>query len=426
MSRGGGGGGRPVAGKQWVADQDTDLEAIAEEVYGDRTKAKMIWGANKSRTTSTVYKGESLIIPGSVLAPLILPGKSPNDLTVIVSDTELRLTGCRVVRTMDTGADGWSGVLPWNPGENPAIDEATKPYGYQRSSVYIGGVLQVNGHLYTVSPSLTTRGRVKELMGYSHTVDMVDSHVQPPYERNNVTLESLAKEMMHHRGITAVFETPSGGAFARTTGHESDTVFSHLSKLGTERGLLVSNTAQGDMLFHRAKIDGTPVGTLREGEPGVLEWKATYDGRKRFNAYKCISAGAQIAQNLWGETAGTSIPPVTFTEIDPQVPLSRFMSFRADDTTPGNVQIAARWRKNKQFVEAMTFGLPVDSWYAPNGKLWETNTLVTIVSLTLGVPQGFTFLIRQVEFILEDKQYVVLQLVPPSAYTGKDIGEVWQ
>lgn len=424
MSRGG--GGRPTAGHPWTAQEDTDLESIAAEVYGDPGKAGLIWGANKSRKTNVVRKGEHLILPGNVLAPETLSGKQPNDLTVIVSGIELKLTGCRIVRTMDTGADGWSGLLPWNPGENPAVDAATKPFGYQRTSVYIGGILQVNGHLYTISPSLTTKGRVKELMGYSHTVDMVDSHVQPPYERNNITLESLAREMMHHRGITTVFETPSGGAFARTTGHESDTVFSHLSKLATERGILVSNTAQGDLLFHRAKTSGTPVGTLREGEPGVLEWKAVYDGRKRFNAYKCISAGTGKAVAKWGEDGAAETPAVTFTEIDPQVPLSRFMSFRADDTTPGNVQVAARWQKNKQFVEALTFALPVDGWYAPNGKLWETNTLLTVESVTLGVPKGFTFLIRQVEFILEDKRYAVLQLVPPQAFSGKDIGEVWQ
>jgi len=423
---------RPTPGKSWTADEDTDLEEIASRAYGDPTKAALIWGANKSRKTSVVRKGESIVLPpslvlgGSVRAPERLPGKDPNEITIIVKGVELRLTAMRIIRTMDTAADAWSGTMPWNPGENITLDDATKPYGFQRSSAYIGGELQVNGHLYTISPSLTNSGRIKEMIGYSHTADMVDSHVQPPYERNNVLLENLAKEMMHHNGIDAIFKTPSGGRFARTTGHESDTVFSHLSKLATERGLLVSCTAQGDLLFHQAVTTGTSVGTLREGEPGVLEWKATYDGRKRFNQYKCISAGAQLAVPLWGVTEATSVPAVTFTEVDPHVPLSRFMAFRADDTTPGNVQIAARWRKNKGFVEALTFQLPVDGWYAPNGKLWETNTLVTVVSATLSVPQGFNFLIRQVEFILEDKRYAVLSLVPPQAYTGKDIGDVWQ
>lgn len=431
MSRGGG-GGRPTPGKLWTADEDTDLEEIAARAYGDPKKASLIWGANKSRITSVVRKGESVVLPpslvlgGSVRAPETLPDKDPNEMTVIVNGIELRLTAMRLIRTMDTAADAWSGTMPWNPGESVAVDEATKPYGFQRSSAYIGGVLQVNGHLYTISPSLINRGRVKELVGYSHTADMVDSHLQPPYERNNVLLENLAKEMMHHYGISAVFMTPSGGRFARTTGTESDTVFSHLSKLATERGLLVSCTPQGDLLFHQAVTTGTPVGTLREGEPGVLEWKATYDGRKRFNQYKCLSAGTTTSVPMWGEAPAEKTPAISFTEVDPRVPLSRFMAFRADDTTPGNVQIAARWRKNKQFVEALTQGLPVDSWYAPNGKLWEPNTLVTVVSQTLGVPQGFNFLIRQVEFILEDKRYAVLSLVPPQAYTGKDIGDIWQ
>jgi prophage tail gpP-like protein len=214
--------------------------------------------------------------------------------------------------------------------------------------------------------------------------------------------------------------------FAEVVAHESDTIFSHFAKLCAERGLLCSCTAAGDMLFHRAALDSQPVGTLAEGEPLVTQWKADYNGRERFHSYKCMTTGSITASPLWGITPTTNTGPSARIEIDKYVPVSRFTTFQADNVTPGNAQEAARWAKNKQLVAALTQELPVSDWYAPNGRLWEPNTLVTVVSPTLGVPRGYNFLIRAVEFLLEDRRSAVLYLVPPAAYSrNKDLGEVW-
>jgi prophage tail gpP-like protein len=291
------------------------------------------------------------------------------------------------------------------------------------------GESSFKGRLPPLGGSPVTRSafsmRSKTLTGFSYTIDAVDSHVRPPYERTNVTLEQLAKEMCRSVSIGSVFEVPSGGKFARCTGHESDTIFVHLSKLATERGILVSCTTEGNMLFWRARVDSKSVGTLEEGKPGVTAWKADFDGRKRYHAYHCITAGMPGAEPTWGQAGTGKTGPSTITEIDPSVPLSRFLSFRADNTTPGNIKDAARWRKNRQIIDTLTQSLPVDGWYAPNGKLWEPNTIVTVVSPTLGVPKGYDFLIRAVEFVLEDRREAVLHLIPPDAYTGKDLSDIW-
>jgi prophage tail gpP-like protein len=327
---------------------------------------------------------------------------------------------------MDTACDGWVGTIAWTPGADPALDAATRPYGYPRAAAYLGNELQVSGLLYGVAPVLDDAGRSKTLTGYSFTADAVDSHMPPPYERSNVSIEQLAGELCPLLGIKPVFRTDTGGPFARVTAHESETIFQHLAKLCAERGLLCSNTPAGDMLFHRPAIDSQPVGTLAEGEPLVTAWKADYNGRDRFHTYRCISAGSSTAIPLWGVTPATATGPSAVTATDPDVPRSRFLTFRADDTTPGNAQDAVRWAKNKQLIEALTQELPVSDWYAPNGRLWEPNTRVTVVSPTLGVPRGYNFLIRAVEFLLEDRRSAVLYLVPPAAYSrNKDLGEVW-
>lgn len=412
--------------KQIEITEDTTLEDISTQMFGDSSHTPWIWGANASRATSKVVAGEFLIIPGEAPADMLV-GKDKDEMTIQVDGLELQIVSARIIRTMDTGTSGWTCKIPWTPGLDPALDKATRPYGYTRAAAYIGGELLVSGILYVTEPEMTDTGMAKVLTGFSFTADAVDSSWQPPYEYGGATLEQLASIRIPTLGVKTVVETDTGGPFKLATAHESDTIFAFLSKLATERGLLLGDTPQGDLLIHRAKTDGEPVGTIEETLPMAVGWKVKYDGRKRFSVYKCITpSGTATAEPLWGAATTVPIKPTTVSEPDPQVTRPRFLTFRADDATPGNVKDAARWRKNKQYVESLTTPLPVEGWYAPNGELWRENTLVTVVSGVLGVPKGFTFLIRSVEFLLEDKRTTMLQLIPPQAYTKKDIGNVWE
>lgn len=409
-----------------VKSADT-LSQVAARVYGDPSRWPELWRANQSRLRSgdpnKVYPGEVLVIPEPERS-VPLTGKQPDDLTILIDGLEVPALNARIIRTMDTGADAWTTRIAWEPGADPALDRATRPYGYPKAAAYIGGERLVNGLLYTVEPELTTDGRTKALTGYSFTADAVDSTLKPPYERNNITLEQLAAELLQPVGIKAVFETDTGGPFDRVTANEGDAIFDHLARLAAQRGILVSSTTAGDLLFLRAAVNSPPVGTLEEGQPLATGYRAKYDGRLRFNAYKCITADAGAAL-IW--TASTDVAPKTQIALDNAVPRSRFLTFKTDDTTAGNIRNAAEWRRSRQIVEALTLTFPVSGWRAPDGSLWRENTRVTVVSETLGVPQGFTFLIRAVEFILEGgRREATLSLIPPQAYTGEELGDVWK
>lgn len=428
-----GGGGKPTPGRQYVTQDDGTLEDIGVNAYGKAGQGPRIWGANPHvSATAKLPEGTVLVIPGEKPAT-VLTGKDPDALTCIIGGLEVPLLSARVMRTMDTGSDGWHGRIAWTPGADPKLDKVLRPFGYPRASVYIGNRLVVSGCLYGTAPEKTEQGMTMGLTGYSFTADAIDSCVMPPYELNNVTLKQLADHYCAPLGIKAVFEGEWGGAFTRVTAHETERIFDHLAKLAAQRGGLVSCTPEGDMLFLRARTKGTPVGTLREGQSFVTGWRAEYDGRKRWHSYKVITVGVkgrEKAPRRWGADAPVNnggVGPSTVTEIDADVPRSRFQTFRADEVTPGNVMNAARWRRNKAFADALTVPFPVSGWYAPNGGLWGGNTLVTVESATLGVPSGFTFLIRAVEFDLEsDRRAATLHLVPPQVYSGKDIGDIWK
>lgn len=429
----GSGGTKATPGRVYYKNTDDggEVTVVAGEAYGDPSKAAPIWNANPGVVKGTkLARGKEFIIPGH-LPPTKLAGKEPDDLTIIVDGFEVPVVSARIIRTVDTGSDAWTARIPWTPGQYPWLDEATKPYGYKRAAAYIGNTLLVGGCLYVVEPEMTVNGMSKTLTGYSFTADAIDSHVQPPYEFNKVTLKQLADWLLPPLGVKGVWKVDPGPKFERVTAHESESVFAFLAKLASQRGFLASSTPQGDMLFHAPAVSGAPVAVIEEGAPFPVGWKARYDGRTRYRAYRCITKGTKTGPVLnWGSAgygSSTKQKPSVVVEIDKSVPLARWVTFRADDVTSGDIKNAAKWKKNRQFVESLTQEFPVAGWHDPYGKLWRENTTVTVKSPTLGVPNGYTFLIRSVEYNLDERgQSAILGLVPPEAYTNRDIGDIWK
>ena len=410
---------KPTPGKQYVIADENTLSQVARRAYGNAGNWPRIWRANQSNLRSgnpdLIFPGEIIFIPE--IAELqrddpAIANREAGELSIVIDGLEIRPTAARVMLTMDTASDGWTAPFDWIPGENPELDRRVIPYGYPPAKVYIGGELVISGYLYTVAPSVSDRGTTISLAGFSRTADLIDSNLRPPYEENGVTLKQRAQKLVQPHGIKAVFETDTGGPFDRVTASESDTIFNHLNKLARERGVLISSTPSGDLLFTEANVKAAPIATLEEGQPPVRNFSAEFNGRKRFNTYRAINS------TPFGSSEGTAK--------DNKVPRSRIRTFRVQDSLAGELDAAAKWERNKTLVDALTIPLPVVGWLDPNGKRWQPNTKVTVVSPSIHVPNGFDFLIRSVEFSeKEDEKTAVLNIVPPQVYTKGEIREPW-
>ena len=420
----------PTPGFQYKVKSGDRITRISATAYGTQNNARLIVQANPILTgrpisledLPTIYAGDVLNIP--LLAAnaalrnegtkLTIPGKAADDFTLVIGDLEVPVQSAKILRTMDTAADGWSALTAWNPGENKELDKRLLPYAMPPASVYLAGKLQINGVLYTVEPEMTNSGIVKNLAGFSFTADAIDSTLKPPYEKNNITLQQRAEEQIAHIGIRAIFEADGGGKFDRMTAEPTETIFSHLHNYARQRSILISSTPTGDMLFWKANVDGQPVGTLEETQPLPQNWNAKYDSRERFNSYKIIGQSP----------GGISKSAVA---IDENIHRARFLTIQAHDTITGDIQAVANWQRSKQLADALTIPFPVSDWYDPAGNLWEPNTIVTVISRTLDVPQGFNFLIRAIEFNYNPAgRSTILSLIPPQVYTNDELPVPWE
>lgn len=260
-------------------------------------------------------------------------------LTVIIDNREIVVESATFIKTMDTGVDACAVTMPWELGLDSKIDEITKPYSYSPAKILIDDVLQSEMILYDVTHRTNSTGTIKELEFASKTADIIDSTVIAPYEMNNVKLTDRCRQQCSPYGISVIVgqdaaesinETrrvivtttkkervisgrydPSQGAtgnykllitpvkksklvtdekkFPRVKAEPTETIWSHLSKLAAQRGLLLSCTTSGDLLLTTANINGKPVGTIEEGLSGITdEYSAKFSGRNRFNTYRAI------------------------------------------------------------------------------------------------------------------------------------------
>jgi prophage tail gpP-like protein len=423
---------KAIPGAPYTVVAGDNLTGIAKQAYGDGRRWREIWTANesvlKSGDPTVIFPGEIINIPPDSIADvaeldlfgLLLPrleGKDPDDFTIVVDDQEIPVISGRAVRAADTAADGWSAVTNFDP-EDTDLASALIPYSYPASQCYLGGELLIDGFVYTVAPNLTEKTRTATIEGWSPTVDIIDSTSKPPYEAKNITLEQRARDLVEPLGIKVIFDVGTDEPFDRVTIGNTEKIFDHLAKLATQRGILITSTELGELKFTRAAT-GSPIGTIEESLPVGQKYNAKFDGRKRFNIYKAI---AQTPARKSALKAASKIQVAK----DPNVPKSRTLTFTTDETTEAGMKAAAEWKRSKQVADSLTIPFPVSTWYGPDDKLWKENTIVTVVSPAIFVPDGFDFLIRRVEYIFNDKgTTAVLSLVPPQVYTGLSLDEPW-
>jgi prophage tail gpP-like protein len=344
-------------------------------------------------------------------------------MKITIGNRELTAISASITQTMDSVSDALECSIPWLPGEDSELDRLIVPRSFAPAKAEIDDNLLVKGLLFVRTPNLDTSGSTLDLQFFSQTKNIIDCQAKPPYEFQNKSLLDIASTLAQPFGIKAEAQDngESSELFDREAIEPTETIFSFLNKLAQQKGLLLSNTVDGDILFLTANTTGTPVASITEGDlqSGNVEtgqtFSATFDDTKTFQIYKAL-----------GESPLSFLDAVNATSINSNIEIARRRVFSATDATKGNIQQAADWERNVSLADSLTIPFPVTNWFTPNGRLWKPNTLVTVTSPTIFVPNGFNFLIRSVQFIQDGSgETAVLNLIPPQLYTKEDIPEPW-
>lgn len=354
------------------------------------------------------------------------PGKisiiiSPRDTDPNTSGRPVPSESNSVTLAMDTIASGWTAVMPWTPGAEPALDSLTDPFSYAESAVYIDGEQVSQGRLYTMEPSRQADGRrQRTLTFYSYTADIIDGVWNKPFQYNNQSFLDIASIQGASYDVLVTLDpnasTEANRILPIVQAKLTDNMHDRLAKLAKEQGLLLRANRLGGLYVTKISPGGVSVGTIKEssdffpGSTNSTEYKATYDGRELFARYAAIKSNRNQFQQF----------AVVFN--DQNVPARRTERFEANSQSKGTLQESALWAASKGLADALTIPFPVQGWRNPSGSLWEPGTIVTVISETLSINR-VDMLVRSATFKFDsqDGRRTELNLVPPEVYTGKRI-----
>lgn len=343
----------------------------------------------------------------------------PQDLDIKLDGESITHTSAELALTFDTPLDGFTAsILTPSSTANPKLYKQISPYQGTPAEVYLEGNLKLTGALTKPQAIKDDSGIKTKLEGYSNTYNFADSQLKPPYEIADRSIHSICiitGRQTNTRIVHPVqFDTAEGiKKFNRVTARPGQTALEFCGPLAAQRDHVISSTPEGDLLLQQAELNKPSLGVIDES--GTLiqkEFKAEWDLRKRF---KTLTVKTQTPKERGQATA-----------TDNNIAFPRHRTVTANDDIKGSLLQTAEWNLRISIINELTQEVPVIGWKAPNGEMWQPGRLMTLVSETLFVPDGFEYFIRAVKYILTGStKTAVLSLIPKEIYTGQPVVEPW-
>jgi prophage tail gpP-like protein len=349
--------------------------------------------------------------------------------------------------------DAFSSVgftAPFEP-RRRAFRDAFRPLSYRPVSVLLGSPrkgdhqLQLTGRLTNVEPDFGPNGTSVTVQANSLPSAFFDcaapAKMTNGHEYSGLDLEAIADELAKPFGFNARFaderstliDTNRDGrlerdrssdareqrriseefsrAFPRVKIESDQKIFDFLLKLAQQRGVLLTDSPTGDLVFQRPAATGRPVVHLEEGQAPLLSIKPTF----RPDAY--FSEVTAIVSQKRGRKGGRFTLQNPFLTRDSIV---RPMSFRACDTDVGaGPQVAADYM-SRMFGEVASWEIELPTILDPQNEFFRPNTTLTVKAPSAMIFGTHELLIRQVtKRQTKDSTTCTLTVVLPCAYTGE-------
>lgn len=247
-------------------------------------------------------------------------------------------------------------------------------------TVKIDGETVTTGFVDDDPASYDENDHTFEVSGRSVTGDLVDcSAVHATGQWTNKTIDAIAEELCDPFGIAVTSEVDVGEKFPRFALQYGETVFEALERLSRMRGLLMTTSPDGDLVF--TKVGALSTTTVIEYGKNVIRGSRTggYQGRHSEYIVHGQTAGTD---DTYGAAAAHLKARVTDDDI------TRYRPLIVQAECPSNaadVKVRANWERNIRAGRSRRLQYTLDGWEESPGRVWRPNTLVRVVDPKLEV-----------------------------------------
>jgi len=391
------------------------FESVSRKVYGDDLKSSKLRRANPGAHEPFV-SGVVLTVPADPAAPVDAPQQGTTGGT---DEVEVRIDGesfvgwtqIQIQRSIDRVSSA-SFSAPFEP-TSFKFRETFRPLRFVALNVLIGGSLHFTGTLVMPTSKGSKDGAVVTVTGYGFPGILSDCSAPItsfPIELNKLDLKQIATEVAGYYEVGVQMFGEAGATFRRVKLKPEQRILKFLAPLAKERNYVMTDTTEGDLLFHRSVPTGFPVARLQQGEQPLISFGES--GQKPQEYYSHLSA-------IKTTKLGSRGSAYTVTNMRAEG-VFRCNTFVAKDGRKADAQIAAEGRMGRMFANVISYTAEVATWRDPQGDLWAPNTTIQILYPDAMVYNWYEFLIRDVELNQDARSETAkLTLVMPGAFSGE-------
>lgn len=391
----------------------TTFEQRAAKEYGTEQGATVLRQANPD-ASGDIAPDRGLIVPALPDAPRDqpheTPAANPNEVALTIDGVRYHYwTEMSIDRVLDS-IDTITIRAPFDS-EVAEIRDTFEPFTYKDMTVTVGGEPLFTGTLVSIDPEVNEDSKVLNVSGYAKCGVLNDVTAPAsalPLEFNRQTLQDIAAKLCAPFGIDVVFDAPAGSAFERVACDPSRKILEFLTELAQQRGLIISNDAEGNLVFTRT-ANSPPVARLKQGESPLL------NVRPRFNPQNYFSHITGIESSEAGKQGGQH------TVKNPHVKAGvRPYNFSVTDADGADVKTATEAKAGRMIGNMASYPIEVATWRDSSDKLWSPGDMLTLTAPDALVYNEYKFTIRAVALRRDATSMTAsIELAMPGAFNGE-------
>jgi len=396
------------------------FDLISRKVYGTGAESGRIMRANPG-VTEPLTPGTIIVTPDVGLfgfldpaPPQSAPTSSPNELALRIDGTRFRFwDSISITDSIDAfSVFSFSAPFEFN---NTEVRDKIRPFAFQDASVTLGGADLFRGIIIDVIPKVTPDRASLDVSGYALPGilnDCTPPSTLYPVEYDGFGIWEISNVVGEPFGVSVSMQADPGDPFETIGIEPTQKVLDFLSKMASQRNLIITNNAAGQLVYWQSIQPGNPVARFFDGAtPPLVSITPNFQPQQYFSHI-------------------TGIAPVDMGDAGLQFTVQndrlrkrlRPHVFKANDTESAALSETVSTKAGRMFANAVSYTVEMSSWRneQDSNNLWRPNTTLTLFAPQAMIYDEYEFLIRDVTRRRDgNEERAILNLVLPGVFSGQ-------
>lgn len=302
--------------------------------------------------------------------------------------------------------------------QNPLHQEIFRPLSYPKVEIFTNeDRLLITGTIVNNSFNSQKTDELINVSGYSKSGILEDVSIPLdlyPLEKNNQSLSEISSQLISYFGLRQIIDTnvsnEMNSVYEKVTAEPSDSVGGFLSKLASQKNVIIGHTIRGDVYYFKALLNTKPVRFYNQSN--VINANISIDGR---GFHSQINVIRQPSANNSGVS---TVDTVNNSLVSQRRSVTKVLSSGEDTdvSKAANNVLAAELKSIK-----LSFSLPKIDYDLKCGQLIEFQ------NPDLYIYKRNVFVISEINY--EEKQQsdtMNLSCLIPEAFTGDSPKNIFQ